>query len=315
MKRKILLAITIILLHTQVFSQAKKPRIMIVPSDAWCITKGYYTSFDDQGTKKQIPDYKKAFQNDLDLKLVISKINGVMGEKGFPLISLEQTLKSLETNSAEDAILTSKTGGGVTESPIDKLRKTAKADIIMDLSYRVNESGPKKYVSFILAGLDAYSNKEIATATGNGAPSFSVDVPILLEEAVLNHMDNFSNSLQKHFDDLFENGREISIYVKKFDTWSGDLEKEYNGEELGTLIENWMKANTVKGRFSTVDATENQMHFDQVRIPLYDASGNAIDARAFARNLQKFLSAAPFSIVNKLMTKGLGQAVIVLGEK
>jgi hypothetical protein len=57
------------------------------------------------------------------------------------------------------------------------------------------------------------------------------------------------------------------------------------------------------------------MLFEQVRIPLYDANGNAIDARGFARGLQKFLAAAPYSIVNKLTAKGLGQAVIVLGEK
>lgn len=315
MKTKILLFIALIGFQTQVFSQAKKPRIMIVPSDVWCISKGYVINFDDQGTKKQLPDYKKAFQNNFDLKLVISKINGVMAEKGFPLISLEQSLKAIEANSAEDALMSSKSGAGIAESPIDKLRKTAKADIIMDLTYRVNESGPKKYISFTLAGLDAYSNKEIATATGNGAPSFTVDVPILLEEAVLNHIDNFSNSLQKYFDDLFENGREISIYIKKFDGWKGDLEQEYNGKELGTVIEDWFAKNTVKGRFNTVDATENLMLFDQVRIPLFDANGTAIDARAYIKQLQTYLKNPPYSIQNKLVAKGLGQATLWLGDK
>jgi hypothetical protein len=76
-----------------------------------------------------------------------------------------------------------------------------------------------------------------------------------------------------------------------------------------------MTANTVQSRFSTADATESMMNFTQVRIPLYDANGKAIDARGFCKGLQKFLNSPPYSITNKLMTKGLGEATIVLGEK
>ena len=57
------------------FSQAKKPTLMVVPSDAWCISNGYVTVYDNQGTETKIPDYKAAFQSDMDLALAISKIN------------------------------------------------------------------------------------------------------------------------------------------------------------------------------------------------------------------------------------------------
>jgi hypothetical protein len=52
-----------------------------------------------------------------------------------------------------------------------------------------------------------------------------------------------------------------------------------------------------------------------VRIPLFNESGDAMDARDFARGLQKYLKAAPFNITAKLMTRGLGEAILVLGEK
>jgi len=297
------------------FAQAKKPTIMVVPSDVWCTKNGYMMEFDNQGTKVKIPDYKKAFQENSDLLVVISKINGLMADRGFPLKNMESAIKTLESESAENAMLTSKTGAGVVESPIDKLKKVAKADIIMQLTWTVNTTGPKKSVTFNLQGIDAYTDKQIATATGTGAPSFSAELPVLLEESVLAHIDNFNASLQKHFDDMFENGREIIVRIKKFDSWPGDLEKEYDGKELSTVIEEWMGANTVKSRFSTSDATENMMLLEQVRIPLYDAKGKATDARGFLKGLQEFLKNAPYSIPNKLMMKGLGQAVIVLGEK
>lgn len=315
MKKIILILCSLLLIVNVGFSQAKKPTIMILPSDVWCNTNGFMMEFDNQGTKVKIPDYKKAFQESADLLNVISKINGLMADRGFPLKNAESSLKSLESESAENAMLTSKGGASVAESPIDKLKKTAKADIIMQLTWTVNTTGPKKSITFNLQGLDAYTDKQVATAVGTGAPSFSAELAVLLEEAVLAHLDGFNSSLQKHFEDMFANGREIIIRVKKFDSWDGDLEKDFGGKELGDVIEGWMTANTVKGRFSTTDATENMMLFEQVRIPLYDASGKATDARGFCKELQKFLQAPPYSITNKLMMKGLGQATIVLGDK
>lgn len=288
---------------------------MILPSDVWCNTNGFMIEFDNQGTKVKVPDYKRAFQESADLLLVISKINGLMADRGFPLKNAESVLKSIANDGAEDAMLTSKGGASVVESPVDKLKKTAKADIIMQLTWTVNINGPKKSVTFNLQGLDSYTDKQVATAAGTGAPSFSAELPVLLEEAVLAHLDNFNSSLQAHFDDMFANGREITIKVKKFDSWDGDLESEYDGKELGAQIEDWLSKNTVKGRFSTTDATENMMFFEQVRIPLYDAAGKAIDARGFCKDLQTFLKNPPYSITNKLMMKGLGQATIVLGDK
>lgn len=304
-----------------VTSQAKKPTIMIVPSDVWCNTNGYMQEFNNQGTVLKIPDYKKAFQENANLGLVISQINGMMAERGFPLKNMETVLKSLAQESAEDALLTSKNSGmNVSESPIDKLKKVAKADIIMQLTWTTNQLGPKKQITFNLQGLDSYSNKQIATAAGTGAPSFSSADPVLLEEAVLSHLDKFNNDLMTYFEDLFTNGREVVIKVQKWDDWEHDLESYFgpDEEELGILIEDWMADNTKEGRFNTTDATENMMLFEQVRIPMfYERNGRerAMDTRTFANNLSRYLRKAPFNITSKVVTSGLGKATIILGGK
>ncbi|MDI9357035.1 MAG: DUF6175 family protein [Chitinophagaceae bacterium] len=315
MKYKIIFLITVhFLLSTEVFSQAKKPTIMVVPSDVWCNQNGYTFTFNSNGKEIVLADYKKAVQSNPDLLLVISKINELMIERGFPLKNLESALKTIENESAEDAALTSKSGSGVSESPVDKLKKTAKADIWMQVTWTVNATGPKKSITFNLQGLDAYTDKQIAGASGTGQPSFSAELPTLLQEAVIAHLDNFNAQLQKHFDDLFANGREIILRIKKFDSFDGDLEKEFDGKELKDIIEEWVSKNTVKNRFSTTDATENIMLFEQVRIPTYDENNKAIDARNWARGLQKMLKET-YKIDSKLMMKGLGQAQIVIGEK
>ena len=51
-----------------------------------------------------------------------------------------------------------------------------------------------------------------------------------------------------------------------------------------------------------------------MRIPLRDEEGYAIDARGFATMLRKFL-VKEFGVTSKVMTRGLGEAILVIGEK
>ena len=318
--KKTFIALTLILTgFTLAFGQAKKPTLMVVPSDVWCNTNGYMMEFDNQGTKVKIPDYKKAMQENADLLLVIASINDMMAERGFPLKNMESAIKTLESNAAEDNMRMSKDGASIAENPMDMLKKVAKADIIIQMTWTVNQTGPKKAITFILQGLDAYTDKQIAGANGTGAPSFSAGAPTLLKEAVTAHIDNFTASLQTHFDDMFANGREIIVRVQLWDggDFDGDLETEMgpDDEELGTIIEDWMADNTVKGRFSTTDATETMMLFEQVRIDLFNAKGRAQDARRYIKGLSKYLKNEPYLIPNKVVMKGLGRATIILGGK
>lgn len=299
------------------FGQAKKPKLMVVPSDAWCKQHNFTKTFDNQGTEEVIPDYQKALSTDKDLNNVISKINILMADRGFPLQDMQQSLKSINNISAEDRLITSRTSGAtIAESPLDRLRRTAKADILLEVDWTISEVGPQKTVTYNLKGLDAYSNKQVAGAQGTGAPSFSAEVPVLLEEAVQDNMDNFTAQLQAHFDDMMANGREVVIDVRVFDNGSGlTLEEEFNGTELSEILDDWMAENTVNHRFSKADATENYINYDQVRIPLYKANGMPQDTNDFTRTLAKFLRNAPYNIPCKVINRGLGRCLIILGEK
>ncbi len=317
MNYRLLFLMMTLFVNVVMMGQAKKPKLMVVPSDAWCNENGYMESFDNQGITEKIPDYRQALLENKNLNNVISKINILMADRGFPLVDLQQTMKSINNLSAEDNLIRSKTSGAtLKESPLDRLRRTAKADIILEVDWTLSEVGPKKSITYNLRGLDAYSNKQIAGAQGTGSPSFSAEVPVLLEEAVMNNMDNFTALLQTHFDDLLENGREVVIDIRVFDNASGvDLESEFEGYELSEIIDNWMAENTVNHRFNKSDATENFILFDQVRIPLYKKNGMAEDAEGFTRTLMRFLRAAPYNITCKVMNRGLGRCLLIIGEK
>ncbi len=317
--KKVIFTVLALMLQVSIFAQAKKPTIMVVPSDNWCIKNGYTTTFDEMGTLKTIPDYKMALQNETDLLMTIGKINTMMSDRGFPLVNLETAIKNTENESAEVSMMSSKSGSNLVESPIDILQRNANADIIIQLTYVINQEGPRRSITFMLQGLDAYTKKQIAGAQGTGEPSFATQTPVLLEEAVLAHIDDFNTRLQAHFDDLFANGREVVFQARVFDGSPADLEEvfTYQNEslELGEIIENWISENTVQGRFSTTTYTQNVIRFEQVRIPLYDDRGRANDTRRWLRDLRNMLNKNPFNLVSKIYTRGLGEVWLIIGEK
>lgn len=313
----ILAAVVMLSSYQPANAQAKKPTLMVVPDDAWCTANGYMIETDNQGHITRIPDYERALQENIDLVTTITKIGELMNERNFPLKDLSTAIKQINRNTAEEAMLTSRTtGASLAETPYDRVITRAKADILIELLWRVNTVGPKKSITYQIKGVDAYSGKNVASAEGTGPASFSTDVPTLIEESVLEKMDGFTSQLQSHFDDMVENGREVVLNVRIFDNGSGlSLEDEYDGQELASIIDDWMAQNTVNHRYSLSDQTDDMMSFEQVRIPLYRENGTAMDTRAFANTLRKFLAGAPYNITSKVVTKGLGRADIILGEK
>ena len=319
-----LAAILMLLLSARpAFSQAKKPTLMVVPSEAFCMTNGYKKSYaDPSGQTVEQPDYRAALQNDPDLLLVIGKINTIMANRGFPLKNLETEIKKLTSENAEAHMLSSMTGSGIDESPVEALKRVAKADILIQITYTINEQGPNRSVTFNMQGIDAYTGKQIAGAQGTGEQSFSADVPTLLEEAVLANIENFTRQLQDYFDDIFENGREVVVKIKfwKNSPVSFHTEFLYAGEkaELSTIIDDWFADHTVKGRYSITDLSKRMMNVEQVRIPLYyerNGRKRAMDTRSFVNELRKFLREEPFWIESKVYYRGLGEAWLIIGDK
>lgn len=310
-----------ILISGTLLAQARKPRIMVVPTDKWCYNHGYAINVDNFGKIEKVPDYQKALDENNELSTVILAINTLYTNREFDLVVLGEELATIKRNSAEDAAMNlDRQAAGkaaLTESLFDKVRNRAKVDILIKIDWTIEKVGPQQKITYSMAGIDNYSNKQIAgTLPTTSQPSFSSSLTQMLQEAVLHNIDNFNAQLMKHFEDLFTNGREITVELRRDETtWDKNFETEYNGEELNKIIEDWMSKNTVKGRFTTLDATENKIVFTQVRIPMYNANQRAIDASDFGTSLKKFLNAAPYNIEVKVVKKGLGSVQLICGKK
>ena len=315
MKQKLVLICLVLLVSLTVFCQTKKPTLMILPSDNWCNQRYFMTTFSNQGSTVKVPNYQQAFMEDTELPQVISKVGGVLTELGYSLKDAEQEIKSLNMRAAEDNVTTSKTSGAaLVETPLDMLKRRVKSDIIIQIWWKLNREGKGHSASFTLEAFDAYTNKRIATSTGTTKASGDA-IPVLLEQAVKENVKPFDEQMSRWYDDQRKNGREITLTVRCWDSWENDLETEFGGQELTDCIQDWLAEHTVNGMFNLTDGTESFAQFEQVRSPLANEKGRAMDARAFATELRRYLQKAPYNITSKVMVRGLGEAILVLGEK
>ena len=273
--------------------------MMILPSDNWCESRYFMTSYDNMGVQVKTPNYQQAFVEDSELPLVVSKVGGILTGLGYSIKDAEMETKAVYARMAEDNLAMSKTSGAaISESPLDMIKRRAKMDILIQLWWKVNKEPAGRSVSFILEAFDSYTSKRIATSSGTGNVSSEI-VPVMLEQAVKENIAEFDLQMTRYYEEMQFKGREIVLAIRIWDNWENDLETEYDGEELLDCIQDWLRENTVGGNFNLSDATENFAQFEQVRIPLFDEKGRAVDARSFVTGLRKHLGKEPYSIPAK----------------
>ena len=297
--------------------QAKTPKLMVIPMDVWCQEHGYWDVFENQGSIKGTPNYELAIQENRDLMMVISKINSLLKDRGYKqLADLSQSIKNNQRRSARNTLTVSSTSNSeLVVSMLDELNRQVKSDIYVEVDWSVNSIGPKNSISYNLRALDAYTGEPIASAQGTGPSSFIAELPLLLEEAIVSHMDGFLEQLQSYFDDCIESGRKVTLEVGVFDNGSSiNLESEFNGSELREIIENWVAEHTVNNQYLVSESTENIMLLEGVRIPLFKENGMPQDAGGFINELRKFLRTT-YNIESKNNSPSLGFAQIIIGEK
>lgn len=292
-----------------------KPSIMVFPDDVWMNSNGYLTAVDNQGVKMMIPDYTQALLN-VELGQVITNIEKLMLDRGYPTQNLSQTLKSLQDANFLKSVETSEEGNNVNQSNRDLLLNTARPDLILYVSWNVNTLGPKKSVTFSLKAIDAGSNKPAGAASGTGNELIGASLAVMLETAVLSHMDNFNSQLMTHFDEMVTKGREITVEIQIFENSPKKLNSEINedGDELSDDIKNWMKINTINGAFTLGPKTSTLMKFDNVRIALRDEDGMAYSADDFGIKLRKYMTKT-HQIQCSAYPVGTGKIVLVIGGK
>ena len=303
-----------------------KPTIMIFPSDGWLKDNGYAKFVDNQGVKTLVPDYTSALL-DKNLNIAISTLDKMVSERGYPTVRLAETLKSISGGSALDNAVEGRDGGAQETSILDELLNVAKADITWKVTWSVETNGIQKWVSYGIDALDSYTNKSIGVANDDGPKSMGASVGALLRQAVTDKMDGFLARHQDHFKNIAENGREIALDFRRFDSFeyyfNDDVEFKGREMELSSLIRGFV-GSIAKDRNFSYNPGENRIGITQLRIEMNEevedlfGGGDPViepmDATKFAKKISSFIK-KQFGYPSKVTTIGLGKARITIGEK
>lgn len=309
--KRILLTLTmvfslVISLHAD---DAKKPKLMVFPSDDWCRAKGYV--LDDNKT----PDYEKALA-DVDMDGAIAVIGDYFAELGYPMFSLKQELKQIHTEGAYNMAVTSKHDGMVKESDRDLITRNVGCDFIVELSLTKKE-GLRQHIEFKVQIIDAASNKILHGDIGSTSAS-SAPTPLLVKEAVGGFIDNFCNKIDLAFADIEKYGREGQITFKIADDSPLHFENEVSvdGEsgELADYIEYWISERAVDGNVNRKHKSRESLIFDQVRFPLFAAVAaggfGSKKGKMKAQTMESFIK----PLERDLRNMGLNMTTVPVGQ-
>ncbi|MDE6271391.1 MAG: hypothetical protein K2M31_00085 [Muribaculaceae bacterium] len=246
-------------------ADAKKPVLMVFPSDDWCKKNGYILPGSDA------PDYERALQNS-DMDGAIAVMGDYLAEMGYPMFSLKQELKEIHNTGARRMVVTSKNDGQVMESDRDLVTRNVGCDFIVELMLDKKSAGARQFIEFKAQTIDAASHKILHGDIGTSSPSSS-PTPLQVKEVVGGFIDNFCNKIDLAFTDIEKKGREGTITFDIADdspyNFESDVTVDGESGELADFIEYWLSEHAVDENVDRQHKSRESLTFRQVRFPLF----------------------------------------------
>ena len=290
--------------------QTQKPTMLVLPSDQLMQRFGCIRTEVSLGKQLQVRDFNSYLLTDPDAKFIIASIQSAFIEFGYPLNDLEQTLKSINDQEMVDEV------SGIKKDSKTILLTNARPDIILELDYNMTTDRSSrdysKSLTYTLRAIDAFSNKVVATIQAAGVKNAKGNTATMMGEAIQKNSKDFTKQINKHFDDLIANGRDITmrVMIDANESFTMSDESIY-GDTYADFILDYMKVNTLMGTYNLQRNTDTEMYFANVRIKTLNDNGTQYSAYDFARELSKALN-KECGVKSKNVTQGLGDAMIII---
>lgn len=231
---------------------------------------------------KEGEDIRNVLENDVNKRIVLTKIKEAFDSRGFTTVDFLGRLKAL-----------SKANGLAMDNQSDlktMIIQQSGADIYVDAEIDVVLSGSGNGVKVIMTAYDTSTGNSLANKVGDSGKFYTDDIGRLASKAVEGQADAFLNVMQTKFNDIVANGRSINVTIGFAQTSQYSMSSEVgaNGFALSDEIEMWMSENAYKGNYHIQGTTEKQMIFDDVRIPLKDDNGNNYNINKFGLKFMMF---------------------------
>ncbi len=262
-------------------STTVQPKIMVVP----------YT--------KQGEDIAQVIENDVNKRIVLTKIREAFDSRGFTTVDFMARLKS---QSRSDGL-----SQGSQSDLKSMIIKQSGADIYVDAEMDIVLSSTGNSVKMILTAYDISTGNSLANKVGESGKFYTDDIGKLASKAVGQVADEFLNTIQQKFTDIINNGRSISVNFAFEPTSSLSMSTEIDndGLALSDQIELWMGEHAYKQNYHIQGTSDKSMIFDDVRIPLKDENGNNYNINKFGLEILKFARSLGLQITRSTANNSL----------
>lgn len=233
---------------------------------------------------KQGEDYRTILEEDVNKRIVLTKIKEAFDNEGFTTVDLVAKLKALSQSAAfqED-----------NQTDLKKMVvEQSGADVYVEAEITCNTSSSGNSVKMILTAYEVSSGNSLSNKVGDSGRFYSNDIGALATKAVSKITKDFLATMQMKFDEIVENGRSIVINFGFLDTSSLTMDSEVGGDgnPLKDEIELWMEENAYKNQYHIQGTVAKAMIFDDVKIPLRDPNtGRNYNVNRFMMKMRKFL--------------------------
>lgn len=193
--------------------------------------------------------------------------------------------------------------------------QTASPDIILELDLTATTDYTKsnlkdKTIRYTLNGIDAYTNKVIATVASEEMRGESVQA--VVDQSLDKNLPKLMNDIQNYFSDVLTRGRDITVRINMdADSNQKLTDESIEGDTYADEIMDYIKTHTVKGAYKLQSNTADQLTFTNVRIKVLNDDGTQFGVYDWARDLQKYLRKnLGLSCENR--SQGLGEVVLTV---
>lgn len=253
--------------------QTVQPKIMVIP----------YV--------KQGEDLRTILEEDVNKRIAITKIKEAFDNRGFTTVDFVAKLKAANANAtfANDTKTDLKT----------IIVQSSGADIYVEAEVDVLLSANGNSVKMITTAYECSTGNSLANKVGDSGKFYTDDIGKLASKAIEGIAEEFLNVMQVKFTDMVENGKSVIINFGFDENSEYQMSSEIGdqGLLLSDELELWMENHAYKNNYHIQGTTDNQMIFDDVRIPLKDpVTGNNYNANKFALEIFKFLKGLGLTI-------------------
>ncbi len=233
---------------------------------------------------KQGEDYRMVLEDDVNKRIVLTKIKAAFDNEGFTTVDFVAKLKMLSQPAAfqED-----------NQTDLKKMVvEQSGADVYVEAEITCTMSNSGNSVKMILTAYEVSSGNSLANKVGDSGRFYTDDIGALGSKAVSKVSKDFLATMQMKFDEIVANGRSIVVNFGFQNTSDLTMDSEVgnDGNPLKDELEIWMEENAYKNQYHIQGTVAKSMIFDDVKIPLRDpATGRNYNVNKFMMSLRKFL--------------------------